>query len=121
MPLQPAAWDIQFEQGASWTDQIGVYSDPSMATPMSWTGLSVGLRVRNSAGTLLLDWNTTNTKITLPKSGVIQMVVQGSDTQSVSPGTYAYELIAYSASAGIPLMAGTFTLTVPTSKYWSTT
>ena len=100
MSLQPAQWDIFFEQGASWTDQIGVYSDPAMSTPLSWTGLSVGLRVRNTAGTLILDWNTTNGKITLPSSGVIQMAVQGPDTQTTTTGTYAYELIAFSSSAG---------------------
>ena len=121
MSLQPAQWDIFFEQGASWSDQIGVYSDPALTTPMSWTGLSVGLRVRNSAGSLLADWNTTNGKITLPSAGVIQMAVQGPDTQSITPGNYAYELIAYSASAGVPLMGGAFNLTAPTSKYWSTT
>lgn len=121
MSLQPAQWDIFFEQGASWTDQIGVYSDTTMSTPMSWTGLTVGLRVRNTANAIIIDWNTTNAKITLPSAGVIQMAVQGTDTQSLTLGVYTYELIAYSASAGVPLMGGKFTLTTPTSKYWSAT
>lgn len=121
MSLQPAPWDIYFEQGASWTDQIGVYSDPAMAVPMSWTGLTVSFRVRNTAGTLLADWNSTNGKITLPSAGTIQMAVQGPDTQTIAVGNYAYELVAYSSSTGLPLMAGAFNVTTPTNKYWSGT
>lgn len=121
MSLQPATWDIFFEQGASWSDQIGVYSDPAMATPMPWTGLTVSFRVRNSGGTLLADWSTTNGKVTVPSAGLIQMAVLGTDTQSIAVGNYNYELVAYSSTAGIPLMGGAFNVTTPVNKYWSQT
>lgn len=121
MSTQPASWDIFFEQGASWSDQIGWYSDLTMATPMPFTGLTVSFRARNSAGTLVADWNSVNGKISLSAPGVIQMAVNGTDTQTIAVGNYTYELVAYGSSAGIPLMAGAFNVTTPTNKYWSAT
>ena len=74
----------------------GMIADPveRIFTPVDITGYTVKMQVRQKIGSpVILEISTANGRVTLiPLSGIINLQVAASDTASLPPGLYRYDL-----------------------------
>lgn len=123
--MNPSTWNIQVEQGAEFSPQVGFYQQDGV-TPIDLTGLNVSFRARDAQGSIKLELTTANGGLTVPTPslGVIQFQAPASDMQALVPGVLFHELVAYDANTPpnvMPIAAGTFLVGIPVNKPWSAT
>lgn len=86
------SYQIRIEQGA--TFQLMIDWKDANGTLVPLAGYSAKMQVRNVVGgTLIVEASTTNSRITFPQAGRIQIVIDHTTTNGLSPQTAVYDLI----------------------------
>lgn len=112
-----ATYGLTADQGATFNQVITWFDETD--TPVDLSGYSARMQLRlkvNSA--VVLELTTDNGRITLGgSSGVITISVSASDMESLSPGTYSYDLEFVSPSGDVNrLLMGNFVVRSEVTK-----
>lgn len=86
-------YTIQIEPGA--TFELPLQFLDANSVPINLTGYTARMQVRPApGGTLILDLTTSNGKIVITDAaqGKLKLLVEASETNSVPPGVYRYDL-----------------------------
>lgn len=102
------------DQRANFSEVWTWYTDTARTTAMNLTGYTAIMEVRDSTGTLIVTLSTANSRIALGGSaGTITLTIDDADTDSLTPGTYDYDLmLTSSGGTQTRLTKGTFTVEV---------
>lgn len=101
------------DQRANFSEVWTWYTDTARTTAMNLTGYTAIMEVRGqTSGTLLVTLSTANSRIALGGSaGTITLTIDDADTDSLTAGTYDYDLmLTSSGGTQTRLIKGTFTV-----------
>ena len=107
--MTAAVFSLACEQGAIFEINMTSKEDDQV-TPIPNTGSTSKMQVRDAAGALVIELNTSNGRIVLGgKNGKIKLTISGDDTSALVPGSYSYDLkLTSGANQPVRLLQGKF-------------
>lgn len=115
--MRPGKYNFVCPQGATFSKQLSYLID---SVPVDLTGYTARMQVREkaSSSSKIVDLTTENGGITLGGlAGTVLLEISASDTESLVPKTYVYDLeLESSGGFVVRLMEGQFTVTAEVTR-----